>query len=68
MIKKVIIFVQSLVFINICLTKLAKMLFKLIKVKKSQIKFKNSKYAFYDLIFSLKLIKLKIFKTYIKIN
>ena len=66
--KKVIIPVKYSDFADIFSKKLAEVLSKQTRVNKYAIKFKKGKKPLYRPIYSLKLIELKTFKTYIKIN
>lgn len=55
-------------FLDIFLEKKTLMLLKLIKFNQYAIKLQNDKQLLYNLIYSLKLIKFKILKTYIETN
>lgn len=59
---------KYLKFLDIFLKKKAFVLLKLIKLNQYAIKLEKSKKLSYELIYSLKLEKVKIFKIYIKIN
>lgn len=66
--KKVAILEEYSDFINVFLKKLAIKLFNRFNISKHIINPKSSKQLPYEQIYSLKLIKLTIFKTYIKVN
>ena len=66
--KKVTVLVKYADFANVFLKELAKVLWKQTSINKHAIKLKDHKQSIYKLIYSLGLVELKIFKTYIKIN
>lgn len=68
LIKKITILSKYLDFFNIFLKEKTLKLLKLIKLNYHVIKLKKNKQLLYSVIYSLKLIKLKSFKIYIKIN
>lgn len=67
-IKKVIILAKYLNYIKVILKKLVAKLFKYFNINKYIINLELGKYLFYELIYSLKLVKSNIFKIYININ
>ena len=64
--QKVIVPAKYTDFANVFLKKLAKVLPKQTSINKHDIKLINDKHPFYGLIYSLGLIELESFKTYIK--
>lgn len=68
LVKKVTNLVKYLDFVNVFSKRLAIELSKLSKINKHLINLEPDKQLLYSSIYNLRLVKLKIFKTYIKIN
>ena len=66
--KKVTVLGKYLDLANVFLEELANVLSEQIRANKNAIKLKKGKQSFYEPIYSLKPVKLKILKIYIKIN
>ena len=66
--EKVTVLAKYLDSINVFSKKSIKMLPKYARINKHTIELVNSKQPVYDLIYNLRLVKLKTLKTYIKTN